>query len=453
MVAEHQIFDMKGLSTRSAHDLTLEHVFVDLRLHPQPPHRANADPIRLPEALQGTHSIWEYLSNAALANPHLVVLGAPGSGKTTLLKHLALTLAQPKKHPQRLRSHTFPILLVLRDHAHAIVEQPSFSLADAVEAHMQRKWQQRIPVAWIRPYLERGKCLILLDGLDEVADRQTRKLVAGWVERQLLTYGRNRFVLTSRPYGYRENPLDGVTVLEVQPFTADQVERFIQNWYLANERKSWGKDDLSVELHAREGTQDLIKRLYQAPVHFSFAVNPLLLTMIATVHRYRSSLPGRRVDLYAEICEVFLGKRQEARGIADELSPAQKQQVLQPLACWMMLHDRREVSCEEALIVVGPILPQVNTQMLAADFLRHIENTSGLLLEKNPGTYGFTHLTFQEYLTAVHIKEEGMEHILLQQVTNTWWHETIRLYCAQADATAVIEACLAGSPPSITAVA
>ena len=47
--------------------------------------------------------------------------------------------------------------------------------------------------------------------------------------------------------------------------------------------------------------------------------------MIATVHRYRASLPGKRVALYAEICEVFLGKRQEARGIAQELSAAQKQ--------------------------------------------------------------------------------------------------------------------------------
>ena len=38
------------------------------------------------------------------------------------------------------------------------------------------------------------------------------------------------------------------------------------------------------------------------------AVNPLLLTMIATVHRRGNVLPGKRVELYKEICQVLNGK-------------------------------------------------------------------------------------------------------------------------------------------------
>src|SRR5437588_12353332 len=95
IVYEHQVFDVKGLSTRTAHDLELEKVFVDLRLDRTAIHKTSPDPLRLPEHLrQGAHTIWEYL-----AHEHLVIVGAPGSGKTTLLKHLALTLAQPKKYP------------------------------------------------------------------------------------------------------------------------------------------------------------------------------------------------------------------------------------------------------------------------------------------------------------------------------------------------------------------
>ena len=73
----------------------------------------------------------------------------------------------------------------------------------------------------------------------------------------------------------------------------------------------------------------------------------------------RSSLPGRRVDLYAEICEVFLGKRHEAIGIKQDLSPSQKQQVLQALAAWMMQQGKREVSREEAPQVIEPALAQI----------------------------------------------------------------------------------------------
>jgi hypothetical protein len=37
--------------------------------------------------------------------------------------------------------------------------------------------------------------------------------------------------------------------------------------------------------------------------------------MIATVHRYRGALPGSRVDLYGEICQVMLWRRQEAKNL------------------------------------------------------------------------------------------------------------------------------------------
>jgi predicted NACHT family NTPase len=85
-------------------------------------------------------------------------------------------------------------------------------------------------------------------------------------------------------------------------------------------------------MQARQQADDLLRRIVRTPALLALAVNPLLLTMITTVHRYRSSLPGRRVELYAEICEVFLGKRQQSRGIEIDMTPAQKQSVLQPLA-------------------------------------------------------------------------------------------------------------------------
>src|SRR5215470_564772 len=56
-------------------------------------------------------------------------------------------------------------------------------------------------------------------------------------------------------------------------------------------------------------------------------------------------------------------------------------------------------------------------------------------------------------LTAVYIKEQRLERELVARVQEDWWHETIRLYCAQADASGIIEACLAHSPPPAGALA
>ena len=91
-----------------------------------------------------------------------------------------------------------------------------------------------------------------------------------------------------------------------------------------------------------------MRKLRGNPALSDLAVNPLLLTMIATVHRYRSTLPGRRVELYYEICEVFLGKHQQARGISLDFTPEQKKHVLEPLAWSMMTGNKREIAREDA---------------------------------------------------------------------------------------------------------
>ncbi len=457
---QHRNFDVKGLTTRGTYTLELENIFVDLSVGPQTESRASADPIQ-PMAQtfsKERHELWEYLSDKREKARDLVILGPPGSGKTTLLKHLTLTLATPRSLPaQARRVRKLPILLFLRDHAEVIQKDSAYSLPQAVEARIAH-WDVQIPTHWLSTQLKKGDCVVMLDGLDEVADSDLRHRVAAWVDAQMARYKNNQFLVTSRPFGYRDNPLPDVTVLEVRPFTLEQVQLFVHNWYLANEIMSAQQDDTGVRMEAQKGADDLLWRLRQTHVLLEMAVNPLLLTMIATVHRYRSSLPGRRVELYAEIAEVFLGKRQEARGITYDITPPQKQRVLEELAYYMMLHRKRELPRAEAAQAIEKSLRRVVGGTAVAQpgalegFLKMIENSSGLLVEREAGAYGFAHLTFQEYLAAVHIRDKNLEAKLSQYVQDSWWHETIRLYAAQADATNIIKACLSFPKPSVAAL-
>jgi len=449
----HRNFDVKGLTTQGVYTLELAQVFVELALDRQTAEAASADPIRPMAALQeGRHAVWSYLNSKQMVGRTLVFLGPPGSGKTTLLKHLAITLAPAKPDIEITQGYSrLPILLFLRNYTDEILKNPRFTIVHALQTLLE-KWEIDVPTEWFLDQLRRGQCLIMLDGLDEVADFQSRQLVVTWVERQIAAFVKNQFVVTSRPFGYRSNPLRKTLELEVMPFSINQVEHFVNRWYLANEIMAAQRDDPGVQMEARNGAEDLLMRLRRAHVLLDMAVNPLLLTMIATVHRYRSSLPGRRVELYAEICEVFLGKRQQARGMVFDLTPAQKQRVLQPLAYHMMCQQQREILLPEAVKVVQPHLNRVSPQSSGKEFLESVVNSSGLLVEREADLFGFAHLTFQEYLAAMHVQDRRLESALIARVEDTWWHETIRLYAAQVDATNIVRACLNKRTPSIQAL-
>ncbi|MCP4594585.1 MAG: hypothetical protein GY842_27965, partial [bacterium] len=85
--------------------------------------------------------------------------------------------------------------------------------------------------------------------------------------------------------------------------------------------------------------------------------------------------------------------------------------------------------------------------------LEMIEQTSGLLLEREGGVYGFAHRAVQEYLASVHVRDQDLETDLATRVSEPWWHEVIRLHGAAGDATAIVAACLDSSPLSPKALA
>jgi energy-coupling factor transporter ATP-binding protein EcfA2 len=465
LIYEHRVFNVRGLRTKGTFTIEIQQVFVDLRIaSTRNLQHANFDPIALKE-LAGTRPLWDFLRSAKGNKNVLAIVGAPGCGKTTMLQHVALTFAANKQ-----RQYGFPplvpIVLFLRNHVEQILaknqsaitnRQPSLAeLAYDHFSHRENYPNLNPPQQWFAQKLRQGKCLVLFDGLDEVADAEDRKKLSAWIEEQIAAYPRCRFIITARPQGYLSAPVKAAQMLEVQPFNAAQVRQFVESWYYAHEVTAFGgKIDEGVQQRARQGARDLLQRLRENPTLSVLTVNPLLLTMIAMVHRYRGQLPGRRVELYAEICDVLLGHWAASKGIRNTLTPAQKRVVLQPLAFQMMRYKIREISTKNAMKIIALPLERVGlTGEAAENFLIDVQTGSGLLLEREPNKWGFAHLTFQEYLAAAHILENQIKINWKNSVNNSWWYETFLLYAAVCDATKLVKGCLEnGSVSALTLAA
>ncbi|MEG4291016.1 NACHT domain-containing protein [Microcoleus sp. C2C3] len=457
-------YQTQGLDTDRT--LNLEKVFVPLKIAVTEAANTSHKMIQPPKDETNNSNetqIWNFLAeiDKQPAFRRMAVLGAAGSGKTTLLRYLTqiyATKQQRKKHPKAPK--LIPILLYLRDVRQEIVNNNQLTLAELITQQVQKQQQkyelENPPPNWFAKKIRQNKCLVMLDGLDEVADETQRQQVSRWVDQQMQRYPDTPFILTSRPVGYKTARLQQyVTVLEVQPFNLKQTEEFIRSWYLETEVISHpGQDDARVRADAKEKADDLIKRIKNSKPLADMAVNPLLLTMIATVHRRGSALPGKRVDLYKEICQVLLERRQRAKNIADALTATQKQSVLQVLAFELMQQKTREFNLSEGIDWITDTLADVaGSGANPEEFIQQVQDVSALLVEKEVGVYEFAHLSFQEYLAAVQIKESNQESLLIGNINKSWWAETIRLYAAQSNASNLIRKVLGMPSPSVEVMA
>ncbi|RSM80020.1 signal transduction protein [Kibdelosporangium aridum] len=433
-----RFIDLKGLATMGFFTPDLDDVFVDVSLDYRNPHEVPTGLLaEYPAGTGDRLSIEHFLDKKQPAI--LAMLGAPGSGKTTLLRYTA-------RHAFKNRRRKIPILLYLRDHVSIIVN--GISLANlARKALMDQDILE--PAGWFEQKLRRGRCLVLLDGLDEVARDVDRRRVSEWADNQIKRYPKNDFVLASRPQGYRSAPIDGAAVLQVRSFTDRQIQRFIRGWYLAVEKNTTKGSNDEVAGRAEAEAEDLLGRLHKAPALAALTVNPLLLTMIANVHKHRGALPGSRSELYGEICQVMLVRRQQAKKLDTAMQGDKKESVLRELAYTMMESRVRDLGTAEVLEVINNVLRRISRTVTADEFLADV-SSNGLVIERENGLYAFAHHTFQEFLTALHIREKGLVQTLVDNVNDTWWRETTLLYTARSDADPIVRACLADN--SVTAL-
>ncbi|WP_424096368.1 HEAT repeat domain-containing protein [Moorena producens] len=379
----------------------------------------------------------------------VVILGAPGSGKTTLMSYFAVMLAESKPEVLGLDGYTdwLPILIRMRDFGINLDKNLIDYACGFAENTMS---VQRLPVGFFEHWLSDGRALILLDGLDEVADEAKRNDVVRRIENFLGQFDRNRAIITSRPAGYRRDffRTEEFPHYQIEPFDDSKISAFIDNWYNSRFQDQAEAQRRKESLRKALDDNDRIKLL---------ARNPLLLTIIALIHRYQAVLPKERYKLYDKAVETLLTSWDANKELTSDkwlsyLSLDDLRRLMEWLAYWIHTQGNAEDKDSGTLIDKDDLIKQLAEQIKtlkqvdlykakqeAKRFVELIRKRTGLLNEQGQDCYGFVHKTFQEYLCAQEINYQAeneydfgiiLNHIR-EHLHDSHWREVLLLMIAQ----------------------
>ncbi|MEG4120738.1 HEAT repeat domain-containing protein [Microcoleus sp. N9_B4] len=378
-----------------------------------------------------------------------VLLGAPGCGKTTLLSFFAVMLAQ--NYPEKLGWDSgidcLPILINIRDFS---------MLSDINFLDYARQFAEKtmsvkpLPEGFFEYWLAEGRAMILLDGLDEVVEESKRYAVVKQINSFLGQYHQNLAIITSRPAGYKSDFFNTSEFehYQLQLFDDAKVDEFINHWYDSRVRDAAEAQRRKDSIKKALDENDRIKLL---------ARNPLLLTIIALIHRYQAVLPRSRHKLYEKAVETLLKNWDANKNLTEQsgfkcLDADDLRRQMEILAYWIHTQGSTDKREGGTLIAKDELLDQLTLNIKtkkqverfqakeeAKRFVDFIQQRTGLLNEQGQDLYAFVHKTFQEYLCAQEIGYQADDDDDFQIVLNhirehlhdPHWREVLLLLIAQ----------------------
>jgi hypothetical protein len=398
---------------------SLSTAYVSLRSHAS---------LRAEEADPSEYTAREVETVLSSLGKRIVVWGEAGCGKTTLLQWAAVSAAR-RELPSSLGSWNSLVPFVVR--LRKYIKQALPTTEELVtEAGSTLSAIQ--PEGWCTETALSGRGLILVDGLDEVPDKQ-RSAVHEWLENLIASFPDNYYIVTSRPAALRSNSavLDGFQWAWLLPMEPPEIKVFIRSWHEAIAER--------VGTTEREGLpqlgEQLVGKVLSSRPLRNLASSPLLCAVTCALHYSRlGSLPRRRVRLYEAVLEMLLGRRDEARGLGvSGIGPDEKREVLEDLAEWLIINGQSEASRSQVLLRVRKSVKAMpHVQSSADQVLTELIERSGILREPVPGTIDFLHRTFQEYLASKALVNGGNVSLLVNRSFDSEWQEVIVLAAGHA---------------------
>jgi len=313
------------------------------------------------------------LNDALKQHNKVVILGDPGTGKTTALSYLAYQLSSNMSSKKRHKlGACIPFLIPLR----RITDSDSIfdAILDNTKSIIPKELLKDCPKDYLKSRLNSGKCVFLLDGMDEVHNDKEYRKISDLISDFSISYPDNKFVVTCRIASWMNLLSSDFILTFIRPFNWNDIKKFIESWHLAvmtgiipelthknTEHKKKALEEAAIG--ANRKSRKLVLSLRKNDRIESLATSPIMLSLICLVHYRLGDLPQKRSVLYDECIRILLDAwDREEKNLEIENMPnlSEKEKILQEISFKMFSDGIREEKRGHIIKITEEILQQLN---------------------------------------------------------------------------------------------
>lgn len=253
-----------------------------------------------------------------------------------------------------------------------------------------------ISIDFIRYYLNKGRCIILLDALDEVDKKHRKDLHEKIIAYFKSQNPKNRICITSRDRGFI--PEKNIEVYHIKPLDHNEIEKYVDNII------KLGKFDKQDKYSFMEQTSSLIEK--------GFLNSFLVLSLLLNIYKAERELPENKLDLYSKCFEYITVKREKEKTSDrfdwQKISLLMKDNTFMALSQLGFPNNRdieKDVIISELTNIYKSKYSNENETINAIEeFLRFCSDRTELFVPSNSdGKFKFFHRSFFEYFYSLNL--------------------------------------------------